>query len=119
MAIDAASGPRRSVWHRKLCGRFGWRTRRTAGVVPAMCMSLARRGVPPPSPGDRNEARTLGGEVMLRGAWCVALFAIGGRASSAEPVTKVATRLFLDAATAGIGRRRNGARNNHEFDLSS
>ena len=38
---------------------------------------------------------------MLRRAWCVALFAIGGRASAAETVTKVATRLFLDAATAG------------------
>jgi hypothetical protein len=49
MAIDATSESRRST---SACiassatGSVGG-PRRTAGVVPAMCMSLARRGVPP------------------------------------------------------------------------
>jgi len=49
MAIDATSESRRST---SACiassatGSVG-RPRRTAGGVPAMCMSLARRGVPP------------------------------------------------------------------------
>ena len=58
MAIDATSESRRST---SACiassatGSVG-RPRRTAGGVPAMCMSSACRGVPPPPPGDRSAA---------------------------------------------------------------
>src|SRR5664279_2431390 len=98
MAIDATSESRRSTsaCHRKLCDRFGW----------------------PTTPHGRRRSRNV--HAWPVGAcrhWCVALFAIGGRASAAERLTKVATRLFLVPLRPGIGRTEHGGRNNHDVDL--
>ena len=87
--------------HRKLCDRFGWRTtphgrRRSRNVH---VLGPSRRAAT--ATGRPQRSAHPWWRVMLREAWCVALFAIGGRASAAERLTKVATRLFLDAATAG------------------
>ena len=126
MAINATSESRRSTsacTASSAAGSVG-RPRRTAGVVPAMCTSSARLGVWATS----GRAATATGRpqrsahplwtVMLLGAWCVALFAIDGRASAVETVTKVATRLFLDAATAWASAAQDRAgRNNHDVDL--